>query len=142
MEKVLPGWSYMRRRQIPLELPELTDNLEQMTSPVLGPPQGVHNAEHQADFAWLKGRNQAKPHGKNIMTVPTSIFFSCKDIQAAQSAGRCCSPWCCTGAPDTQLGSLGWMAPGDGMSPSHHCGLDTRMRYSCTNHRESHWEKS
>lgn len=54
----------MRQRQIPLELPELTDNLEQMTSPVLGPPQGVPNAQHQADFAWLKGRNQAKPHGK------------------------------------------------------------------------------
>lgn len=35
-----------------------------MTSPALGPPQGVNNAQHQADFAWLKGRNQAKPHGK------------------------------------------------------------------------------
>lgn len=55
----------MRQTQIPLELPELTDNLEQMTSPVLGPPGGVHNAQHQADSAWLKGRNQAKTHGKH-----------------------------------------------------------------------------
>lgn len=34
VKKVLPGWGYMRQREIPQELPE-PDNLEQITSPVL-----------------------------------------------------------------------------------------------------------